>query len=295
MGEQPIPVLLPLFQWPGKFNQFGLVASTTTCDLAEQLYRFIRADSNLRTIQLFPVLLIDAYDPEDIRSRLIEYARDHKLDGKNTSFNITGGTKLMSLAAQQAASELGMTTMYIATEKQLVITFPNNGENPQLWPLKVNLTIQQYLMAHGIESSNSPNFGAGPVNAIPPREGDQLEQDVLLLLSRSGCFDEVQRDVYIAKNLRQPGEVRNELDIVVIRNGKLAVISCKSGKVTREKLYELISVSSREKAGVYCEKVMVASTQQPKGITDRAAIERITIITRRNLSTLPEVLMKKLG
>ena len=92
-------------------------------------------------------------------------------------------------------------------------------------------------------------------------------------------FDDVRRKVFIRKQLLQ-GEVKNELDIALTRNGRLVVCSCKSFSTLQpdkikntllDAIYELASLSRREAAGIYCGKVLVTNYPDPgEAIRQRA-------------------------
>ncbi len=64
--------------------------------------------------------------------------------------------------------------------------------------------------------------------------------------------------LFVRKSLGDGQFLIHELDIVVIRNGRLAVCSCKSGKYDKTYLAELEALTSREKFGIFCGKVFVS-------------------------------------
>ena len=105
--------------------------------------------------------------------------------------------------------------------------------------------------------------------------GSLLEELVYRKAVASRLFDDVVRNVKIT---RQTGgeRVENELDVVVTRNGRLAVVSCKTGSQVEKTqnlnkaLYELSALSRREEAGIYCVKVLALEQAAPK----KAVLER---------------------
>ena len=262
VGEQPIPNLLPLWH-AAEYTCVQFAASRATLGVARGLAETIRKDPQLKRLQVLEPLELAAYDIQASRKALAAALVKHQLDGLETRLNLTGGTKLMSLAAVQAAFGSGVRLLYVSTEENQVIHLASDGYELERQPLKVNISVGQYLAAHGLEMSEDPGFRPGARRfTAPPGEGSLLEEQVYRSAFQSGFFDEVRRNVYIRKQTGgQP--VVNELDLMVTRNGRLAVCSCKAGKtVTKENVYELASLSRRESAGIYCGKVLVSTQSE---------------------------------
>lgn len=287
VGEQPMPILLPLWQERG-FTSVQLIASETTLAVAENITNFIACDPALEVRKIHPVMVVGAYELEATIASihtLLARNRYHKI-----ALNLTGGTKLMCIAAQQAARGTNARLLYVSTERRSLISFSSDTAEMQTIPICVKVTADQYLNAHGLECSESQNFGSRDCGIAPPKEGDALEEKVYRLASESGLFDDVQRNVFIRKAVGN-GEVINEIDVVVTCNGNLSVCSCKSGQVDNRDLYELASLSRREVAGIYCGKVLASSkeTLQP-GVINRAAQDNIRIICADELENVAQIL-----
>ncbi len=280
VGEQPMPVLLPLWQEKG-FTSVQLIASETTRPVAEFLADFICSDPAMGVRKVHPVMVVDAYDLEKASVDLNDLLAKHRYH--RAVFNLTGGTKMMSIAAQQAAAGTHACLLYVSTEKRSLIYFSPNSKGMQTIPIQVKVTVEQYFNAHGFECSESQNFGLRECEVPPPKEGDALEDRVYDLLCQSGLFDDVRRNVFIRRT-HGSSEVTNELDVVASSGGNLVVCSCKSGKVDNQALYELASLSRREVAGIYCGRVLVSSkkTLLP-GVVNRAAQDGIRVITAGEL------------
>jgi hypothetical protein len=78
--------------------------------------------------------------------------------------------------------------------------------------------------------------------------------------------------------------VLNELDVLATCNGRLAVCSCKSGKVTASNLYELEALSNPKQFGIYCGRVFVSALPKlRRGFRERAAASRIELVCGDNL------------
>lgn len=270
VGEQPIPNLLPLWQFP-EFTRTQFAATDVTREHAERLRRAIAQDAALKHVELLPTLAIDPYDLQKTRLALAQAMGRHLERGESVCLNLTAGTKLMSLAALQAAYGTGITLLYVATETGQFIFLRSDGAEFERRPIEVSISVEQYLRAYGFEVSQDRHFR-------PPREGDALEKEVENRLKESGLFDDVQRNVLI-RRVKEQGEVKNELDVAATRNGHLAVCSCKSVKeLDRSSLYELSSVVRREYAGIYCGKVLATTAEVTDGLRERARLWGIELV-----------------
>ncbi len=279
LGEQPIPNLLPLWQYP-EFSAVQFVVTPRTRPLAEALIAFIRQDHTLSHLQVIDPLEVEAYDLTQTRMRLSQALVSHIHAGLPVTLNLTGGTKLMSLAALQAAYGLAAPLLYVSSETGEMIFYSSDGVETRRENISVHISVEQYLHAHGIESSEVQNFNPETAAnaARPPKEGDWLEEAVYQAAIQSGQFDDVRKNLYIRRRGRDDAVI-NELDVVVTRNGLLGVCSCKAGrKLSNDDLYELEALSSREKFGIYCGKVFVcAASEIPEGLKQRASADKIRL------------------
>ncbi len=299
VGEQPIPNLLPLWQY-NNYAEVQFVASATTHKVAKLLEQALQSDPVLQGVRTLKMLRVDAYAIHNVRTQLSAAIVKHQNQGKTVHLNLTGGTKLMSLAALQSAFGSGIPLMYISTEEKAVIWLASDGSEQRRDPIRVKITVQQYLNAHGLQMDDKP---VNPFASPPPKEGDELELQVLERLKESGLFDDVRRNVQVSK---QNGTkiVRNELDLVVTCNGRMAVISCKSGNVDSDSgrdsykraIYELSAVSRREAAGIYCGKVLVSSQEVlPQSIRHRAKDYGVRIVYGAEIEQVAEHVRSALG
>ncbi|GAP05380.1 MAG TPA: DUF1887 domain-containing protein [Anaerolinea thermolimosa] len=270
VGEQPIPNILPLWQFP-EFTRTQFAATRATLGHAEQMRQAIAADASLKHVEVLPPLTIEPYDLQKTRLVLSQAMSRHLEQGDTVCLNLTAGTKLMSLAALQAAYGTGITLLYVATETNQMIFLRSDGVEFKRQPIEVSISVEQYLRAYGFEVSQDRGFR-------PPREGDALEEEVERRLKESGFFDDVQRNVLI-RRVKEHGEVKNELDVAATRNGHLAVCSCKAvNSLNRESLYELSSVVRREYAGIYCGKVLATTAEVTDGLRERARLWGIELV-----------------
>ena len=292
VGEQPIPNILPLWQYPAHYTAVQYAVTNRTQSIADQLADNIANDPVLAQINVLPPLVLDAYDLQGCRRQIARTISDFETRGERIHINLTGGTKIMVLGAMLAAFGTEVPLMYINTEGHEVIHYHSDGTERTRDPYDFSVNIVQYLTAHGFEVSNNIEFNPhlGDYHGIE-KEGDHLELRVEDLLKQSGYFDDVRRGVHIRKQSRQ-GKVQNELDIVAIKNGVLAVCSCKSGAIKKDDIYELSALSRRDNMGIYCGKVLC--TQQPEisdALKNRLQSDEVKLVYGDKIEKIADVML----
>jgi len=288
IGEQPIPNLIPLWQ-SREYSATQFAVTPKTRPVAQQILTAIQQDPQLEHLEILEPLVLEAYDIHAARARLAEALVDHSRQGRKLRLNLTGGTKIMSLAMLQAAFGSGLELLYVSTQTNQIITLASDGTEKRRQDIRVKIDVFQYLRPHGLQVSEHQSFLPGrKAEKVNVKEGDHLEARVHLLAYRAGIFDDVKRNIFIRK-LTERGPVDNELDLVVTYNGRMAVCSCKSGKLTKEDIYELSSLSRREAAGIYCGKVMVSSQETlPVSIRDRARAMGVRLVYGKEIDNVAE-------
>jgi hypothetical protein len=292
MGEQPIPNLIPLWQFH-EYTGTQFAATSTTHGRALMLAEAIARDHQLKRVKVLEPLKLEAYDLQKARLVLARAITElHQED--DVCLNLTGGTKIMSLAALQAAYGSGIPLMYVASEQNEIIFYQSDGVETRRQPIDVQISVRQYLEACGLENSLTQNFLPPDPNATlpPPKEGDYLENRVVKQALDSGLFDDVQRGVFVRRRTER-GDVINELDVVVTRHARLAICSCKARKkITNDMLYELAALSSRENLGIYCGKLLVTSTTDlTESLFNRARANRIHLVDNSQMDRIAFYLM----
>lgn len=286
VGEQPIPNLLPLWQFE-QITRIQLAASQSTWKRAEEMAAAIASDPTLKRIQVLDHLKIEAYHIQHSRLRLAQAVGNFLHQDEEVWLNLTGGTKIMSLAAMQSAYGTGITLLYTAMESDEFIFLHSDGSESHREAIQVDVSVHQYLQAYGFEVSDNHLFR--PSNYAPPpspKPGDELEKRVEQAARASGFFDDVRRNVHIRK-LTNGGMVANELDVVVTRNGRLAVCSCKATQeIDKPVLYELSSLMRREYAGIYCGKVLATTAEATDALRERARLWGIQLVDAAQLENI---------
>lgn len=292
LGEQSLPVLLPLWAMD-QFDATCLVPSERTEGVARRLSDFIRSDPDLSRLELFDFFKIAPYDLEQAEATIRkEIGRiEERYPGK-ICFNLTGGTKIMSMAGMLTAFEQGAPMLYVATEKNHILTMRPGCPQSDVVPLVVKISIEQYFSAHGIESSLDQSFSQPDVATDhPPKEGDALEEFVHEKALASGYFDQVKKGLFVRKKLGEGQYLIHELDVVVIRNGRLAVCSCKSGKFDKSYLADLEALTSREKFGIYCGKVFVSGESHfSEYRINQFRVNKVALVYGKKLDQIADIL-----
>lgn len=244
IGEQPIPILLPLRYLSPKEAVF--IYTDRTEYVANRLRNLVKGQMNVYDIKVLP------YDINSIRNAIQEWMSRHRQSASDWIFNLTGGTKLMSIAAYEIAARHRAPFVYLESEtKQPVLyryDFKGNEyqitESQELRPL---ICIEDYLKVHVDEYNQQPRG---------QDIGFQFERVVADALR--GAVDEVMEGV----TLKSVGSTV-ELDVVVRIGNQVGVIQAKTGKRARSKdgLLELKSACSREFLGIYTKKILVINQE----------------------------------
>lgn len=252
IGEQPIPNLLPIRYLQAAEN---LLAHTTheTASIkpARRLKNLIPPTLEVST---FPV---DSYRVDKIRDQFEEAlgARHEVI------FNLTGGTKPMSLAALEVARARGAICVYYQTEgeprkrnqqsKLYFYRFTAQGalafDHAETLPGNL-ISLDDYLNAH-LEGFEAEGFAAG--------RGGELEKAVYAILA--GQMDDIKANV---KPLGVQKQV--EIDLLVRRGNNVAVLEVKSGGEGSNKkaLDQLTTMAAREYLGTYATRMIVTRADE---------------------------------
>jgi hypothetical protein len=238
IGEQPIPILLAsLYLEP---DQNLLVHTDHTREVAERLTKLLPDSKQLS---------VDAYEFDAIREDLgKELKREQAY-----AINITGGTKMMSLAAYSLASEHQNPFYYLKSETKESILYAYDFEEgalrsrpPQVLPELLN--ISQYLLAHlpGYREKGAHREG-GKISL-----GGAFERALAETLQKE--FDEVLVGV-------KPEGVAEQIDLdLVIRKGnQVGIIEAKTSASHRPKegIDQITTAAARKYLGTYTHRFYV--------------------------------------
>ncbi len=252
IGEQPIPNLLPILYLRPQQVLLVHTSNEGSHKAAKRLQNFCAA----KQIRADTLDVGDAYSLERIYIKISQKVAEPSQD--EWCFNLTGGTKLMSLAAVEVAADLQKPCVYYQTEaerdqrvgkihwyrmdaQRRLVEEAGGGE-----VLPSLLTLDDYLRAH-VDGYQKSDQG-----------GDPLENAVCQVLSPPNV-DEALRNI-------KPQGVKDQIEIdLLIRIGnQVGVIEVKTGGEGSGKkaIDQLTTAAAREYLGTYAVRFLV--TQQAR-------------------------------
>lgn len=243
IGEQPIPNLLPVrFSRP---EQTLLVCTGRTEPVARRLQGLIPGRSNL--------IITSAYDFGAVFGQL-KNACDQETD---LLFNLTGGTKIMSLAAYALALERGSDFVYLQSEgsQSLLFRYAAAGRTPlSRSPIPTLITCDDYLRAHlpGYRTEGFHCDTPGNLSA-----GGRFEEAVYQTLAKEPDFE-------LLAGVRPEGVGDQiEIDLVIRRENQVGIAEVKLGDVKGDSIKkgidQLATAGRQNYLGTYTQKFLVTA------------------------------------
>ncbi len=261
IGEQPIPNLLPILFF--KPDKTIILYSEKTAKVARRIKRLSKA--NCEKFE------IDAYDLNSIN----EVLKNIVSKENDYIFNITGGTKLMSVALFNFAAQLNSQIVYLKSEnnKNLIYFLKLNdvGDidfNVQELPELLNVDI--YLKAHLLDYLIAPKRFENSLGFV--------FEDAVVNSLRKNNFEVIQ-------SVKPMGEGQQvEIDAVFRLKGtnNVAIAEIKLGdyKMERPKkgIDQLSTAGSREYLGIYTKKFLITRRKLLGNIKKAAKAHNIIVI-----------------
>lgn len=140
VSDQATPNLLPIFDEHWRPRRVVLAASPQMKARAGALDEVIRK----RGVEVSHLALRNAYDYESLREDFAAFLeRD---ESAVSALNVTGGTKLMAVAAQEMFGSAGRPAFYVSIETDQIVVIGERGHSA---PLSARVKIGEYLSAHG--------------------------------------------------------------------------------------------------------------------------------------------------
>lgn len=149
VSAQAAANLLPALDPQLKPDKIVLVVSSQMRKRADDLGKVLQAVG----IEVTHCYLTDEHDHNSTESDLLELAT--QLDGAQVQLNITGGTKLMSLAAQSAATAADWQMFYVDADTDRVSWLGKDAPAPQ--SLGEQLRLRHYLQSYGFSLPAAPS------------------------------------------------------------------------------------------------------------------------------------------
>ncbi len=278
VGEQPIPNLLPILYLKPDQNLLVHSAFEGSRRAAKRL-KSLAEEFGVTTHFLE---LKDAYNPIRIRSQLLETLKDQT----DLIFNLTGGTKLMVIAAYEAARELNASCVYYQTEgprgrdqrsvlyRYAFDTLGQLEETAKISPLPPLLTLDSYLKAHldGYE----PNRKSKDKNDINWERAVRFESAIRQALSP--FVDEYMQNV-----VPQGVKDQAEIDALIRCGNHIGVLELKIGGEGSGKhaVDQLTTIAAREYLGTYVSRFLITQIAEEDRYKALATALRVEVIELR--------------
>lgn len=142
VSAQATPNLLPLLDEAWRPRRVVLACSAQMKDQAHALRSVIQTKGGGITVDMLD--LPNAYDYAALSDAFLNFLARHADD--NMALNVTGGTKLMAVAAQEVFRAAGKPVFYVSVESDEVLVI--GGKTPSQ-PLRAKLKVHEMLKAHG--------------------------------------------------------------------------------------------------------------------------------------------------
>jgi hypothetical protein len=139
ISRQTMQNLLPILQYNPQ--RVAFITTKEEDDSRKHLETVLHA----RHMPFEPPLYVDAYAPDSIRQACRQIIKNH--GAKQLVANLTGGTKVMSLAAFRAFSRAHVPCIYTDTPHRRILYLHPDGRAPE--PLETKVDVLTYLQAHG--------------------------------------------------------------------------------------------------------------------------------------------------
>ncbi|MEJ2418834.1 MAG: DUF1887 family CARF protein, partial [Exilibacterium sp.] len=147
ISAQAAPNLLPVLDPELKPEEVVMLVSAKMKSRGDALESVLRETD----VKYTRVYLDNEHDLESLESRMLQIAVDR--EGPQIALNVTGGTKLMALAAQAVASVAGWEEVYVDVDTDEVI--PMDKSKPRR-KLATALRLRHYLRAYGYQLEKTP-------------------------------------------------------------------------------------------------------------------------------------------
>lgn len=152
VSAQAAPNLLPALDPELKPKAAVLLVSRKMTQKAKALEAVLRGNG----VKTSCVELEDEHDLKSLEETILRIATGH--EGKSIALNVTGGTKLMALAAQSVALAAGWSVFYVDIDTDEIIWLDRSSA-----PRKIAATLRlaHYLQSYGFRLSEAPDRPSG--------------------------------------------------------------------------------------------------------------------------------------
>ena len=197
VSQQAAANLLPALDPTLKPAKIVLVVTAKMQRQAAHLTAVLKENA----IQAELLQLSNEQDFHQTENELIELAA--RLEEHTVTLNITGGTKLMSVAAQSVAQASGGRMFYVDADTDRAIWLGQGKTSPH--PLQEQLKLRHYLRSYGFELTSKPN--RSQASAAQQRLTQTLVEQVGSLEASISVLNALAQD---AENRRSLGVPMND-------------------------------------------------------------------------------------
>ena len=183
ISDQAAPSLLPILDPDFKPKEAVLLVSDKMKSNAEALEKVFKE----KNIKVTLVRIENIYDFQEMENCFIELI--DKFDGKDIALNVTGGTKLMAIVAQNTFAMGGKPIFYVDSDNNQIL-FISRDEKGQSIPNKMlncQIDLKTYLSAYGMvyKSTKQPLASEQLITNLEPfiKQYDKYKDDIPLLNS----------------------------------------------------------------------------------------------------------------
>jgi hypothetical protein len=261
VGEQPVPNLLPIRSLNPQ--TVALIKSSRTANVSQNLRNLLKAKHQVIEQS------IDAYDLPKSLKDLEAFIQRNGWQAEQVIFNLTGGTKPMSLAAFRLAQTLKSSVTYLQSEggKSLLYTYDWLGDSLKLQEKKEIenlLMLDDYLRAYGrddyfFDKSSMKGFGF-------------LFETALYEALRKFCNE-------VFRNVRFKSFNHVELDLVFRIGNQVGIAEAKTEKEPKkDSIDQINSPTHREFLGTYTKKFLFLSSKLGSGNKALADAYKISVV-----------------
>lgn len=258
IGAQPIPNLIPILQMQP--DRTILVRTDQTRAASENLQQLIP-----KTIQVEVLTLSNAFDVASIMSEISSVIDQLDVPWSSVTVNMTGGTKLMSLAAFLLAQRHRCPLLYLETRPQECLhqyRFTETGElieDGEPLPIQDVLTLDTYIRVYmGTYCFNETD------NAF-----EKSIEEILMKAVADGQLSEVMPSVRLGTQI--------EVDFIVRLRNRIGIVEAKTGNSARKRTgFDQLNTAA---FGTYTRKFYIPDNWNEKSsILELAASHDITVI-----------------
>lgn len=181
ISDQAAPSLLPILDPEFKPKEAVFLVSDKMKSNAEALAKVFKE----KNVKVTSVRIENIYDFQEMENCFIELI--DQFDGQNIALNVTGGTKLMAIVAQNTFAMGGKPIFYVDSDNNQIL-FISRDEKGQSIPNKMlncQIDLKTYLSAYGMvyKSVKQPLASERLLANLEPfiKQYDKYKDDIPLL------------------------------------------------------------------------------------------------------------------